>query len=613
MRHSASLLASLEGMSRATFFIARELAQNSRSGLTPRFLARKLDIPQEEVEYLVDVHHRLLYTDLTRIRLVPEGYAAVKRIQEGLESHGDVAALKQHVRALPDLDLQVLEERLGLEDGLPKKEIAEQALATLYRHPDSILHHVAGCDFSSRARDVFDLLWQSKEGILSVSQVYSLCKGPEYEVEQALTELFQGCACFELFRFDAENRLIRAAALLKEVRDYRRQVKGVESGAAAARLKPVRGEIELKRSEGLAFSEIVCRLTAAIAARPVRLRNDGELFREDRRRLEMIRSDEDEPSLNTCLWAAEGLGWIARVDNTLRAGEVHLLVEQDRFERHNTLYAWLTSQSEIAPARGVLEKAQEEMAEGAWYSVMEFISHTRAFSDQSDAPLLKYTGTHHEYSLPAAGSRLDARLARALEESFFWLGIVSRGYAGDEPCFQITPVGSALLSGNIPATLREQYPPWTGGIVVQPNYEIAAALDNMDPLLTVPLDTFALRVSESPMTIYKLTREAFVSAMQQGQSAEAFIAFLLHHNRAPLPENVLITLKDWCGTAKQVRLRTYHVLEADDPLVIAELEHHRQWRKFLAPVEAQKALRYQGISRMELKTSLEKEGFIVNQ
>ena len=50
MRHSASLLASLEGMSRATFLIAKELSQNSRAGLTPRFLAKKLDVPIEEIE-----------------------------------------------------------------------------------------------------------------------------------------------------------------------------------------------------------------------------------------------------------------------------------------------------------------------------------------------------------------------------------------------------------------------------------------------------------------------------------------------------------------------------------------------------------------------------------
>lgn len=612
MRHSASLLASLEGMSRATFLIAKELSQNSRSGLTPRFLAKKLDVPIEEIEYLVDINHKLLYTDLTRIRLVPEGHVAVKRILEGLESHGDVTALKEHVRSLSDLDLQVLEERLELEPDLSKKEIAERVLARIYKHPDSVLHYLAGGEFSARAREVFDSLWQSRDGILSASQIYALHKRSEFEVEQALTELFQGCACFELFRFDGEQRLVRAVALLKEVRDYLKTTRDT-TPSATGHLKEYHGRVDGVRVEGLAFSEVVSRLTAAIAAHPVRLRNDGELFREDRRRLEQIRSDEEEPSLNTCLWAAEGLGWIARVDNTFRAGEVDTLVEMDRLDRHRLLYQWLTSQADIAPARGILEKALEELSPEAWYSVMDFVAYAHRFSDHSDAPALKPVGTHFEYVSTSAGGRLETRMARVLEESFFWLGVIARGYAGDDPCFQITPLGMALLAGNTSPSLREEYPAWTGGIVVQPNYEVAAALQDIDPLLTIPLDTFAVRISEQPVTVYKLTREAFVHAMQQGHPAEGFINFLLNHNRGPLPGNVLTTLKDWCGTAKQVRLRTYHVLEADDPLVIAELEHSRQWARHMAPFEAHKVLRYQGLSKAELKAALEKEGYIVSQ
>ena len=41
MRHAASLLAAMEGMSRPAFRIARELANNSRSGLTVRFLSKE--------------------------------------------------------------------------------------------------------------------------------------------------------------------------------------------------------------------------------------------------------------------------------------------------------------------------------------------------------------------------------------------------------------------------------------------------------------------------------------------------------------------------------------------------------------------------------------------
>ena len=92
MRHIASMVASMEGVGRPVYRIAWELSQNSRSGLTTRFLAKKLEVPEEEVEYLVDVNHHLLFTDLTKIKLASEGHSAVKRISEGLENLGDVPA-----------------------------------------------------------------------------------------------------------------------------------------------------------------------------------------------------------------------------------------------------------------------------------------------------------------------------------------------------------------------------------------------------------------------------------------------------------------------------------------------------------------------------------------
>jgi len=601
----------MEGISRATYFIARELSQNSRAGLTPRFLSKKLDLSQEEVEYLVDVNHKMLYFDLTKIRLAPEGFHAVKRIQEGLESHGDVAALVQRIRALPDQDLQRIEERLGLDEGLSKKELSEKVIEHLYKHPDSVLDYVASRDFTARAREVFDILWQSKDGVMTVSQLYALHGGGEYEVEQALWELLQGCACFELFRFDSEERLIRAVALLKELRDYRKT--GGAQPPRAEKLRPVREMVEEVVEEGLSLSEFMCRLAAAVAARPVRLRNDGELFLEDKRRLDAVCGDKADHLLNTCLWAAEGLGWLARVDNSLRAGAIDEVVNVSRVKRHRLVYEWLTSREDTATARLLLEQAAEEMKPGAWYRVMDFLGYAKTLADQTDAPELKRMSAHYEYISPSVSGNIETRLARSLEETFFWLGIVDRGWANGEPCFRISPVGAAFLtrSERKMRAVEEMYPARAGCFVVQPNYEIVAAVEDMDPLLTVPLETFAERISTSRVMVYRLTRESFVRAMQEGRNADGFIEFLLTNCREPLPENVMVTLKDWRGGAKQVRLRTWHVIEAEDPLIIAELEHNRRWQEHLDHIDAHKALRYRDLTRAEIKRALEKDGYIV--
>ncbi len=610
MRHRASLLASMEGISRATFLIAKELSHGSRAGFTPRFLSRKLELSEEEVEYLVDLNHKLLYTDLTKIRLAPEGIHAVKRILEGLESHGDVTALMHRIRNLPDQDLQRLEERLGLSGSLSKKELFEQALNNIYKHPDSVLNYVASREFSSPARELFDILWQSKDGVVNISQLYALHGGAEYEIEQALWELFQGCACFELFRFDAEERLVRAAALLKELRTCRKSMRG-EAGGGTSKLKPLKTTPKEVYAEELAFSDQICRVTAATAARHVRLRNDGELFAGDRNRLEKVLTAGDDSLLNTCLWVAEGLGWVARVDNTLRGGTIEEVVGMSRIQRHRLVCDWLISQGESQNAYALFEQAIEELKPGSWHRVMDFLEYVKTLVDQSDAPRIKHVGAHYEYVAPSVSGGIETRLARLMEETFFWLGIIDRGEVDGEPCFRVSALGDALLGGTDLEMLSEQYPPHAGRFVVQPNYEIVAAVEDMDPLLTVPLETFAERISASRVIVYRLTRDSFVRAMQEGRNPDAFIAFLLDHSRDPLPENVLVTLKDWRGAAKQVRLRTWHVIETDDPLVVAELEHHRRWREHLETIDTRKALRYRNLSRAELKQALEKEGFVV--
>ena len=336
MRHGATLLASLEGMSRSAYRIAKELAANSRSGLTVRFLSKKLELPQEEIEYLLDVNHRLMFLDLTKIKLVREGHQAVKRITEGLENRGDVPSLFQQIKHLSAPEFRALEERIGIDQPTTKKLAVEELLQRHYAHPDSIVSYVATGGFSETAREVFDILWQSKDGLMPVSQLRIAHGGTEYEVEQALWELFRGFALFEMFRFDSEERLVRVAGLLSETRHLRDQRGDGERGKA--KLTALDEPPELIQRHGLNLSDTICSLIAAIAARPARIRGDGDLFREDRRRLSEVCAEEAEPSLNTCLWAAEGVGWLARVDNTLRAGALESLIARDRVSRHKILF-----------------------------------------------------------------------------------------------------------------------------------------------------------------------------------------------------------------------------------------------------------------------------------
>jgi hypothetical protein len=610
MRHGASLMVSLEGMSQPAYRVAKELSGNSRSGLTVRFLAKKLELPTEEVEYLIDVHERLFFNDLTKVKIVAEGHGVVKRIAEGLESRGDVPSLLDRIKGLSPHDFRRLEEQLGLEEPSTKRATADAVLERFYQVPEAVLTHVGTGDFSETAREIFDIVWQSKDGVLPVSQLQAIHGGSAYEIEQALVELLSGYALFEMFRFDAEDRLVRVAGILKEVRAHRTFGTGADKPARP--LKALRGKIEESGNRALQFSETICRLVAAIAAKPVRMRGDGELFREDRRRLSGMCPEESEPSLNTCLWVAEGVGWLVRVENTLSTGELESIIEMERVHRHLALCDWMLEQGDDVFARNLLASYIDEIKVGACYDLHDFTGAIMGMHVSEEQLSLRQQNGKWGYESPNLTGQAEGRFSRALQETFFWLGMVERGYKNDEPAIKITELGAAVIQREISAALAKAYPKRKGELVVQPNFDIVVPSDDMDPLLTVPLDQFAIRASTGQATVYNVTKESFTQAVQDGHDAVAFVEFLLAHNRGGgLPANVMTTLEDWRGGMKQVRIRTIQVVESDDPLVLADLIHRRRFQKYLQPIDGRQIVRYEGIELADLTRTLEKEGFIV--
>ena len=438
MRHAATLVAALEGIPRPAFQIARELAANSRSGLTIRFLAKKLEQPEEEIEYLVDVHHKMFFHDITKIKLVGEGGNAVKRIQEGLESRGDVPALQRLVKALPPHEYRLLEEALDIDKPGPKKYTAEQLVERCYSTPDAVVDYVAQGDFSDLAKEMFDIIWQSKDGLISIEDIRRKLKGSEFKVEEALTELTNGCVAFEMFRFDDSDKLVRVIGLLKELRTFR--ANAGSKNKKVTKLKAKKGTPEFVRSYRFSITDKVCRLVASIAAKPARLRGDGELFREDRRRLEEIVGDEEEPDLQAALWYGELAGWLARVDNELRATELDPLVESDRAERHRTLFNAVTASGSAAKAKQLLAGCEDAMKMGQWYLAKDVVAYAVSARPGDAEPVLQYQGGSWAYTQPGAGGTGQKAIAGELDEAFVWFGIVDR--EGDVSAFASSLVGT---------------------------------------------------------------------------------------------------------------------------------------------------------------------------
>ncbi len=612
MRHGSALIVAMEGMSRIAFRIAKEVAQNSRSGLTLRFLSRKFDISESEIEYIVDLHDKLFFFDLTRVRLVAEGASAVERVCAGLENYGDVPSLIKVVRELDAHDFHRLEETLNLESPCSRNKASQVLIERCYGRPESIIEYVAQHSFSKNAQELFDVIWQSPRGMMPLSELRAVSGKKEYELERALTELFQGFALFELFRFDGEDRLVRFAAILHELREWR-EAKST-SGTPHSFPKPAKKSPSAVQSQRIGFSSRVCQVVSAIAARPVRVRSSGELFREDLRRLKEFCDDESlEPSLEIHLWAAESVGWLGRVDNEMRVNNLKELQNLPALERHRRLFDMMLEKRFERNIKSLFTQFAEQCKVNGWYYFTDFLRWAVTTLVKQDCPCLRNVGGHWTYSSPNLSAHFERNMARAFEEDFFWLGAVDRSEIDGETVFRVTELGRCLTSGEQSPFLDVLFEGKSTKIVVQPNFEIIVPSNEIDPVVTIPLERFATRVSKGSVTIYKLTKVSFTKALQDGHDGTAFIEFLIQHNKSQgLPSNVLTTLQDWCGSVKRIRLRTIHILESDDPLVIADIGNRRRFKKHLHNLDSGRVLEYNGITKREFAKELEKEGFVVD-
>jgi hypothetical protein len=263
-------------------------------------------------------------------------------------------------------------------------------------------------------------------------------------------------------------------------------------------------------------------------------------------------------------------------------------------------------------SRRVLTGLLDELKPGTWYPVVDFVRLAMKRDAEDEPPVLKSQGGHYKYVSPSAASKIDKALARALEESLFWLGAAERASEGTESYFRVTDLGRCLLTKENEDAIRKAFASPGGEIIVQPNFDIVVPTQDMDPLLTVPLDQFARRQSTGSATVYQLSKDSFTQALQDGHDGDAFVEYLVTHNRGDsLPANVRMTLDDWRGGLRRVRMRTLHIVESDDTLVMAELLHRRKLRKFFEPIDPHKTTSYIGISKAELIKLLEKDGFIV--
>ncbi|WP_413407894.1 helicase-associated domain-containing protein [Paenibacillus amylolyticus] len=113
------------------------------------------------------------------------------------------------------------------------------------------------------------------------------------------------------------------------------------------------------------------------------------------------------------------------------------------------------------------------------------------------------------------------------------------------------------------------------GFYMQPDFEVLVPPE-AGPDVIWMLEQYAERVTRDRMSIYRLTRERFISAIARGYALHEVIEFLDQYALTGIPENVRIALADWgkeADAAPLTVIRSMKVMEAstgsaDDPKLL---------------------------------------------
>lgn len=613
MRYSYNLLSIFEGMDQTSFYMALELSSNSRGGLTSRYLSAKLETSEETINYIYNLYPKLFFFDLNRIKVVPEALPVIRRVQDNLNSLGDINSIYKSLQNYSNSERRELEQKLKINRVIGWMSLTNEIVENLYKTPESILEYVAGYPFSELAKQIFDFLWQSKTGIVPIQQIrQKFTNYNNIEIEEALEELLSQFILFELFRFNGQNRLNRFISILSEIRHYKEQKKEIKE-----RLKQVitPANIKISRIESCdtLLAERISNLLAKVAISPLHINTSGQITRWDEQRITRDKTENAYPPIETLVELAEKAGLLARVDNTLRIVNLEELVNMSFPERLKIIYKAFIKEEEKLPSLSATLLELQTLKPYTWYSLNEFGKRVFARSCELSHYELKQTKDNFWKYLISGGYCEEKECIYFIEKTFFWFGIIELGSAKKEKFFRISEIGEYLLSSSEPTKkLKEKYikkHEW----IVQPNFEIIVPTVKTDPLQLIWIELFAQKKSNgSPVSIYSITKESFLKGLQSGADPNQFIQYLIQNARKQqIPDIVISTIQDWIHTVKRVKVRPVILIEAQDSVLIADLLHRKKLSEILHPISPNQTVYARGMLLSEIKALLEKEGFVV--
>lgn len=186
-----------------------------------------------------------------------------------------------------------------------------------------------------------------------------------------------------------------------------------------------------------------------------------------------------------------------------------------------------------------------------------------------------------------------------------WLGLVDIGLQAQGPSsFRITALGAALFGSTSAFVAPPEEP-----LLIQPNFDIVI------PVYASPYARFQVgRISErhQKKTTATLTKRSIQTALAHGIGIEDILQFLHNQSAHDVPQNIVVTLREWAAHYGQVSLRRAMLLEVQDALLFEQIRRDKRIRLPHAERLTDRAWLVRESDAPALATGLRKAGYGVS-
>lgn len=145
-------------------------------------------------------------------------------------------------------------------------------------------------------------------------------------------------------------------------------------------------------------------------------------------------------------------------------------------------------------------------------------------------------------------------------------------------------------------------------IFVQPDFELIVPPDCL-PSVRWELEMIAERVRLEQITVYRLTRETFMEAMERGKTSQETLAFLERQAKYGVPDHVKESIAEWGEKKSQLRLEQGLVLRCRDEATAELLAGDEKIAPLLGEALGPKAWLIEPGHAAALRALLERSGY----